>query len=516
MSFLDKIRRYRSALLEAPFFFRMVLAGLAGVGLSFIQAPYGFWFLLFPCFGLFYFLYTATNNKKQAFFTGFFFAFGYFVVSLNWIGNALLVEGNDYKWAWPLAVVALPILLSLFTALYVTIAHILFKKNTLSSFIGFCTLLALSEWVRGYAFTGFPWNLYGYGWASVLSIMQSLSLFGPYGLTFLTVIWGASLGFVATKSSGKIIVVSFTLLSLIAVYEFGIFRLAGAKLSFVDDVAIHIIQPNIKQEDKWNPYKIRDNFEKLVTLSKIEKRAQKNIIIWPETALPPAFLKSAAVHERIESVLGRDSILLTGALKMSSAPLAYYNALMLWDDQNKMTHLYSKTHLVPFGEYIPFQKYIPLEPVTNFSGFERGAGAQTINISGYPSLSPLICYEIIFPHQAVSKSQPRPDYILTITNDAWYGDSPGPYQHFQQARFRAIEQGVPVIRAANTGISGLIDSYGRVIKQAGLMRGATITAQLPVKTTMKTYYSMIDDKAFLGFVLLCLFSALLLKRKDFS
>lgn len=516
MSFFNKLNNYRSALLEAPFFFRVILAGLAGVGLSFIQAPYHCWPLLFICFGLFYFLYEQTKTKKQAFLTGFIFAFGYFVLSLNWIGNALLVEGNAYKWAWPLAVIALPILLSLFTALYVTISHVVFKKSTLSGFVGFCVLLSLSEWVRGYAFTGFPWNLYGYGWASVLPIMQSLSLFGPYGLTFLTVIWGCTFGFVATNASGKATVTAFTILSLIVVGGFGALRLADAKQDVVENVSIHIVQPNIAQKDKWDTYKFRDNFEKLIVLSKIKKPAQKNIIIWPETSLPPPFLNSTAVHERIHSVLGRDDILLAGALKVNRTPLSYHNALMLWGGRKKGQHLYSKSHLVPFGEYIPFQKYIPIETISGFSGFNRGSGVQTIELDGYPSLSPLICYEIIFPHQAVNKFQPRPDYILTVTNDAWYGDSPGPYQHFEQARFRAIEQGLPVIRAANTGVSGLIDPYGRVIKKTKLMQEGSITALLPIKTVQKTLYGMHGDRLFLIFIALGLFIAIYFKQKDFS
>ncbi len=517
MNIFIKLNNYRRALLEAPFFCRLFLAGLAGLGLSFIQAPYGLWFLIFPCFGLFYFLYVPTENKKQAFLTGFVFAFGYFLLSLNWIGNALLVEGNEYKWVWPLAVIALPALLSSFTALYVTITHILFKrKNTLNGFIAFCALLSLSEWVRGYAFTGFPWNLYGYGWANILPVMQSLSLFGPYGLTFFTILWGCAFGFVATKSSGKMTATILVLLSFGFIYGFGALRLNNATSDVVDGVSIHIVQPNIQQEDKWRADKLAENFEKHIALSVFEDRAQKNIIIWPETSLPPSFLDSTAVHERIHSILGGNSILLAGALKINPNPHSYHNALMLWDGQKRGQHLYSKSHLVPFGEYIPFQQYIPIETISGFSGFNRGSGAQTIEIKGYPSFSPLICYEVIFPHQAVNKAQNRPDYILTITNDGWYGNSAGPYQHFEQARFRAIEQGIPVIRAANTGISSLIDPYGRVIKQANLMSRATITGDLPVKIKGETYYSMFGDRLFLALVLLCLLRAFLLKQKSFS
>ncbi|HPF78631.1 MAG TPA: apolipoprotein N-acyltransferase [Alphaproteobacteria bacterium] len=516
MTLLKNFETCRSALWGANFFLRLTLALLAGIGLSFMQAPHDMWFLMFPCLGLFYFLYAAAKNKKQVFATAFIFAIGYFVTGLNWIGNALLVEGNDYKWVWPLAVIALPTLLSLFTALYVTIAHILFPKNTPAGFLGFCVLLTISEYVRGYVFTGFPWNLYGYGWSSVLPMLQSLSLFGPYGLTFLTVIWGASLGYLACQSKSKIAVTSFVILSMITIYEFGVFRLVKASKEAVKGVLIEIVQPNIAQAEKWKSENIGTNFDKHIKLSAAYMNGEKNIYIWPETAMPPALLNMPAARERIATFLNNDGLLLTGALKVEENPTAYYNALIAWKNSDPPKHLYSKSHLVPFGEYIPFQKFIPIKAISGFSGFTKGKGPQTIEVEGYPSFSPLICYEVIFPNHAVNKSQPRPDYILTITNDAWYGDSPGPYQHFQHAKYRAIEQGIPVIRSANTGISGLADAYGRVISKINLMEEGSVVVPLPLKTPEKTYYSVHGDRLFIGTVLLCLLLALALRKKRFS
>ena len=502
-----------------PLIYRLGAVLLTGISLSFIQAPYHLWFLIFPCLGGFYFLFNQAENKKQAFATGFLFSFGYHVAGLYWIGNALLVEGNPYQWAWPLAVIALPALLALFTALYITIAHRVFAKNTLSGFVGFCALLALSEWVRGYAFTGFPWNLYGYSWISVLPIAQIVSFVGPYGLALLTILWGASLGYLFTSARLKVVVALVSILLMGGSYIFGTQRLKQ-NVSTYEGVNVHIVQPNIAQKDKWDNYKLRDNFEKHIGLSSAQKSTNKNIIIWPETALPPVFLQSEAVHERIRSVLNSNDMLLSGALQVSldkaSGTPSYHNALMLWDSQNTATRLYSKSHLVPFGEYIPFQQYIPLKPVVEFSGFERGHGTKTIQYQDYPSFSPLICYEIIFPHQSVVKNNPRPDYILTVTNDAWYGDSPGPYQHFVQAQFRAIEQGIPVVRSANTGVSGLIDPYGRVVQQSPLMEGAAITAPLPLKIAENTFYGMYGDRIFFALLMLCLFGAISFRPKGFS
>jgi len=461
----------------APYLFSLI----CGIALSFIQSPTEFWFLIFPCFSGLYWLYTRATNKKQVFALGFLFSLGYFVAGLYWIGNALLVEGNDYKWAWPLAVIALPALLSSFTALFLTISFILFKNKTLLGFVGFCFALFISGWVRGHAFTGFPWNLYGYGWISVLEIAQTAYWVGPYGLTLLTIFWGSVIGFCFTHEKYKIIL-GLALITIISSYFIGKTRL-NEQTAFNEDVAIHVVQPNIAQVDKWKPEMLAKNFEKHLALSQIKSSATKNIIIWPETALSPAFVKSPAVTQRIRNLLDENTILLSGVLdyKAEGRKAEYYNGLMVWTHNAAPKRIYDKSHLVPFGEYIPFQKYIPLRPVVAFTGFQRGNGPETILMSGFPSFTPKICYEIIFPQKMIKRDQAKPDYILTITNDAWYGDSPGPYQHFTQARFRAIENNIPVIRSANTGISGVIDGYGRIVHKANLMEEKLISSPLHVK-----------------------------------
>lgn len=517
MTVAQKCNELTSALEKAPFFFHLLLAVLSGIFLAFAQAPTYFWFLLFPCFGLFYLLHSFAVNKKQVFILTFCFAVSYFVTGLNWIGNALLVEGNEYRWVWPIAVIALPTLLASFTALFSTIAFILFRKGNLIHLAGLSLLLTASEFARGYAFTGFPWNLYGYAWGNVLPIMQSLSIIGPYGLTFLTVSAGCSAGYLVMQNSESKKILASTLAAVaVVLLVFGFARLKTSNVQTNQDVLVHIVQPNIAQADKWKPAKLAQNFEKHIELSFMERTAQKNIIIWPETAIPPSFFHSVAVEQRMETILNKNTILLTGALAVTpedgTKNLTYHNSLALFSGTDAPRRLYSKSHLVPLGEYIPFQKYIPLKPVVSFIGFERGKGSTSIDIGGgYPLFSPLICYEIIFPHQAVNRQQPRPDYILTVTNDGWYGDSAGPHQHFEQARFRAIEQGIPVVRSANTGISGLIDPYGRVIEKAELLQEASISAFLPVKTDRATFYAKYGDKPL--FLLAVLLLAFLIKTE---
>lgn len=413
---------------------------------------------------------------------GFLFSLGYFVAGLNWIGNALLVEGNEFRWVWPLAVIALPMLLSLFTALYLTLSFIFFKNKSILSFFGFCFFLFLSEWVRGHVFTGFPWNLYGYGWISILEVAQITSVIGSYGLTFLTIFWGSVIALAIINKEAYLVFI-VALLSLSLSYLWGVNRLKDNPTQFDDNVTFQIVQPNIEQSAKWDPEKLVENFETLVLLSKVENPQGKNIIVWPETALAPNFLDSPAVHQRIRSILDENTILLTGVLEartlQNKRHIQYYNGLMVWYHDKAPQRIYDKSHLVPFGEYIPFQQYIPLRPVVAFTGFERGNGTEIIQIEDFPTFTPKICYEIIFPDEMINHKKRRPDFILTVTNDGWYGNSPGPHQHFTQTRFRAIENKIPVIRSANTGVSGVIDGHGRVVDKTDLMQKASISSKFP-------------------------------------
>lgn len=497
---------------KLPVQLSLTLCLLSGVIASFIQAPYNVSSLIFPCFGLFYILYANSQTIQQSLLCGFTFAFGYFVASLYWIGNALLVDGNPYVWAWPLAVMALPALLAAITTIYIGLAHILFpNKTSVRGLIGFCALLALAEWTRGHVFTGFPWNLYGHTWDDAKEMIQIVSFGGPYILTFLTILWGCSAAFLFLRSSNRVVILSISILSLIVAYEIGHYRLFYKQGEVSKDTVLHIVQPNIQQENKWDPQHLAHNFEQHIQHSTLTHKGRRNIIIWPETAVAPPLLGSVSAQERIQNILDQNSILISGAL-IRTADGLYHNGIALWDHESGPFHLYSKTHLVPFGEYIPFQEWIPLKTVTQFSGFAKGDGVQTIQWQDYPSFRPLICYESIFANEVTERNQSRPDYLLVVTNDAWYGDSPGPYQHFSQAKFRAVEQGIPVVRSANTGISGVIDSYGIARDTIPLMQDGGLSIYMPLKTDELTYYSRFGDYPF--FILMALCFVLSYRRKQ--
>ena len=356
-----------------------------------------------------------------------------------------------------------------------------------------------SEWLRGHIFTGFPWNLYGYGWAHTLPMAQLAAIGGIYWLSLVTVLWAALPGFLAIWPQQKIrkaVLLALLVATMGGAWLYGSYRLKTHPTDISNDAIVRLVQPNIRQEDKWNPHKRGENLEKLLTLSVAgrENSLLPTIIVWPETAISDYLLIDDTARAAIRAVLSgyeKPVILLAGTMRHERGPtdgMKYFNSLVAYDSRLQPVAIYNKSHLVPFGEYIPLQKYIPLEPVVKFSGFEKGGGPQTLRIPGFNlSFSPLVCYEIIFPG-AVTGGEDRPDVIVNVTNDAWYGDSSGPRQHFIQAQFRAIEEGIPVIRAANTGISGIIDPAGRIIRRYRLGESAESDINLPRKLADATLY----------------------------
>ena len=460
------------------------------------MAPTNYWFLLFPALSILYASITASRNSAIAALLGWAFSFGYFGLGMWWIGNALLVEGNDYAWAWPLTVSVLPAGLALYTALAGFVIKRFTHLQTLPGFLGFAAILSLSEFARGHLFTGFPWNLYGYSWAEFLEIAQLASLHNIYGLSFITILWAALPGYLfagrASSPVTKTLVTALLVAGFAGAYAYGHTRLQNHPTAFRDDISIRLVQPNTPQEDKWNRDLLQPNFEQLVSLSRSDgTEAPTTYIIWPETALNYMVMRDPFNQEILRDALQSydgNAYLLAGTMLRDPITEDYTNSLLFFDQNANNTMAYDKAHLVPFGEYIPFQKWIPLKPVAQFQGLKSGPGPRHFSTPEGLTYSPLVCYEIIFPSRVTQRSATKPDFIVNVTNDAWYGDSPGPYQHFVQARFRAIEEGVPVIRAANTGISGVIDSFGRPVYKTRLFETNTEDILLPI--AKKTAYPL--------------------------
>jgi apolipoprotein N-acyltransferase len=460
----------------------------------------GFWFVL-----------TSFDKTRSAAFSGFLYGLGYFTAGLWWIGNALLIDGNPYLWAWPLAVLGLPTLLALYPALAAYLVHRFFGGKSFASWLGFCAVMALSEWGRGHAFTGFPWNLAGMVWTDNLPMLQSLSVIGIYGLSLLTIVLLSAPGFAfagAAQQRARIAVMAAVFLIGGSLWMGGEYRLARNPTLYNKDVAVRIVQPNIPQGEKWQGDLFWQNFEK--TLRAIAPQDEESrlpakirIAVLPETALHFGLFENTETRGLLAEAMAAANVdtLLSGALLRSpgeNGEPRYHNSLIALDRSAQIVASFDKFHLVPFGEYMPLEDYIPLGPIVGFSGFVKGPGPRTLTPEpSVPPFSPLVCYEVIFPGAVISKME-RPLWIVNATNDAWYGISPGPYQHLGHAVYRAIEEGLPLARSANTGISAMIDPYGRIIVKNELLGKTSSETYLPLPAN-PTIFSFWKDGFFFAF-----------------
>lgn len=501
---------------KLSFRFRALAAFAAGAVMAFAMPPAGIWPLMFLCFSFFYML-LAGQSGLRAYALGWLFGFGYFLVGLYWIGNALLVPGNPFKWVWPLTIAGLPVLLAIFTGISCWAATRFANLRTWTGYIAFLGFVMAGEWLRGHIFTGFPWNLYGYAWARHLAMVQTVSVVGVYGLSLLTLAWAILPGFLFVSSPGRRNV-SLAVLGLITTLNicwiWGSHRLDATPMQFHDDIIVRIVQPNIAQEDKWNGDKAAENLQKMIQHSAAPKTpGTKTITIWPETAISDfiAENENAALAIR-QGVFGGnpDDRLIAGVLRHGTdedgQPL-YFNSLVLYDAQLKPLATYDKAHLVPFGEYIPLNNILPMKPFVDFSGFTPGTGLLTQNTDGTPPFSGLVCYEVIFPG-AVTSAKKDAEWMVNVTNDGWYGDSAGPYQHLTKTVFRAVEEGLPLARSANTGISALIDPYGRVLGRIPYGTASFIDHPLPKPAPSATFYVLYGDipvLSALALLLACVF-----------
>jgi apolipoprotein N-acyltransferase len=478
-----------------PLFGSLVLGHLAAYGMG----PTYMWPVLLFCLSAYWLTLTSLSDEKKwkSWLSGFLFGFGFFVSSLWWIGNALLIGGNEFKWVYPFAVSGLPALLALFPMVACGLIRQFAKGRSFKSFLTFLTLMFLSEYARGHLFTGFPWNLFGMTWTDNLAMMQILSVGGIYLLSALTLFIFVTPAFL-WKGEAKIWMRG--LIGLVAVvcgfslYIFGNNRLNQNLTTYNEDVVIQMIQPNIPQEDKWDGNKRWDNYrETMSLLEPIDKwpKAKTRAIIMPETTLTYHEIQTPQAMDylkgRLSGYTEENIYVLSGALLRDDA--GYHNSLIVMNKDAEFLESFDKFHLVPFGEYIPFQDYIPIPTVTSFSGFVEGAGPRTLIHPNLPPFSPLVCYEVIFPSHVTAS--PRPEWMVNVTNDAWYGISPGPFQHLAHAQYRAIEEGLPMVRVAQTGISAVIDSYGRIVKVSGLNGMANLESPLPIKS-QPTFYSKMN------------------------
>ncbi len=455
---------------------RYLIIFLIGAFSSLSMAPTNFWPAIFVGLSTLYIYVTLSSSTARAALSGFMFSLGYFGFGLSWVGNALLVEDNPYWWAWPIAVSGLPLILSLFTALSCAVHKYICKSNNnIWTYLSFSSLIMLSEYARGNLFTGFPWNLYGYTWIDILPIAQLASLWNIYILTAATILWAVFPAFIVTykvNNKFKILLTIPILASVSLSYIYGQKRIENyINSSNKSNISIVLVQPNIKQSEKWKPENISKNFMSLIELSQYKDEDNKSddkktyLIIWPETAISQGILNAPWAMNQIRIMLKSypdTAYLVSGALRYEEKTKNYYNSVVIFDDDAKIIQIYNKSHLVPFGEYMPLSNIFDIAPIVGFTGFKKGDGKNILQLPNDINIGAMVCYEIIFPKYAKFKKAERPQIIINTTNDAWYGNSSGPYQHLAQTQFRAIESGLPVIRSANTGISAIIDPTGKI------------------------------------------------------
>jgi apolipoprotein N-acyltransferase len=472
-------------------------AFLAGAISVLSQAPYDFFavcFLSFPI--LVWLLDGATVERparllrrlRPAFAIGWWFGFGYFVSGLWWVGGAVLVEADDFAWALPIAVVLLPAVLAIFYGLAAALAR-LFWTDDLGRIASLAASFALFEWIRTFIFTGFPWNPIGYAAMPVPLLMQSVAVVGMPGMNGLAVLVFSLPALLAGYRHIRIGIALAVLLAAAHV-GFGYFRLLTPDAPPVRSLAVRIVQPSIDQAIKFDNSARDEIFRTLLELTAAPlapDRAKPRLIVWPETSLPFLLTDRPDALVAIGEVLSDGQVLLVGNVRAEGQgkdALRYYNSVVAINDKGEIIDAVDKLHLVPGGEYFPFADFFRQLGLDRFvtmpTPFSAGTVRHPITVAEGLSAAIFVCYEVIFPDE-VASGVVGADFIVNVTNDAWFGDTPGPYQHFRSAQIRAAGTGLPVVRSANNGISGAIDSRGRVIDAFALnVRGELdVTISIP-------------------------------------
>ncbi|GHF16295.1 apolipoprotein N-acyltransferase [Kordiimonas sediminis] len=502
------------------------LSFLMGVFLSRTFSPYNFFPAVFLVFPVWILLIDRLKSTAQAYVVGWWGGFGLFATGLTWVGYSFTQQDAVPVMLAPLAILCLAGVLSIYTGLLFALCWRLWPRSGWRILL-FAVLWTLFEMARGTLFTGFPWHVVGSLWADWSLMAQAAYIGSVYGLSFVTVLAAGCLiyAFRSDMALKDRLTLSLFAAALLSVqFTYGYVRLGAASVDFHNNVLIKVVQANVKQREKWISYLIEDHFDKHLQLSRgnseegIAEGAK--LLIWPETSVQRENFdrEGSVVRWRVSQVLEAGSYALVGAprYEVQNGNLTYYNSLFAVNSNANLYARYDKTHLVPFGEYLPFASLLEKLGIAQMVGgapFAGGPGPQTIKLPGVPSFSPLICYEAIFPG-AVTDPSNRPEWLLNISNDGWFGLTEGPYQHLALSRFRAIEEGLPLLRSTSTGISAMVDPYGRTLSKLGLNTTGTMNVNLPKALEaplVPTASKILILAGFLIFLLIILF--IIEKRK---
>ncbi len=521
---------------------RNLFAFAMGICATLTLAPFYFFPLIIPAYAGLFILVRNSVSWKRVFADGWWWGWGFYISGLYWFCIALLTEPEKFAWAIPFALFGLNAII----AIYPGVACLLFylfigktvipspvsehgvnsaegtlqnnQKNndkilrlrlrfaqddkllSLANCIAFSLIWLIVEYARGHLFSGFPWNLAGYSFSFSDSSLQLASISGAYGLTFFAVLLGASIAIIKTN---KIFVLAVWGL-FAGLLVWGNARLESATEGEATGAVLRLVQANILQPHKWDPKLQQKNLEEYISLTQSEGLEKITHVIWPETATPFVLRSDTSLAYGLGRMLPEGALLITGALRSDGEgdDKQYYNSVVMIDGSGYIVGNYDKHALVPFGEFMPLRYLIPKSiklPVGD-KDFSVGEGVRTLKWQGLPPVSVLVCYEGIFPEFAVDNNN-RPDWLLNVTNDAWFGMSSGPYQHFAMARMRAVEQGLPLVRVANTGITAYMDEYGQIKQQLALGIKGIMDVPLRRSSLYGTLYTKYGN--IIAFITIC-------------
>jgi apolipoprotein N-acyltransferase len=478
---------------------RSLVALVAGALAALAQAPFDFPAIGFVSFPVLVWLLDGAagdaasgrlRRLRPFFVTGWWFGFGYFVAGLWWVGNAMLVDIEKYAWALPIAVLILPAGLALFYGLAAALARPLWTDG----FGRLCALaaaFAVAEWLRGVVLTGFPWNAIGYAAMPVPPMMQSVTMVGMTGMNALTVLAFCLPALLAAPGRRMLVLVALAVL-VAAHLGFGYARLALAPQGDGETLSARLVQPSIDQSRKWDA-QVRDQiFSTYLEMSARppeQGREPPKLIVWPETSVPFILQQRPQALTALGEMIQDGQTLLAGAVRFEGeAPTdpsaRFYNSIVAVNSAGVLYDAADKVHLVPLGEFVPFADLLGRFGITKLvelpGGFSAGARRHLIEVAPGLRVAPYICYEVIFPGIVAAEAGDA-RLVVNVTNDAWFGNSPGPYQHLRQAQLRAVEAGRPMLRAANNGISAAIDSYGTIVDALRLDGVGNLDVALPLR-----------------------------------
>lgn len=512
---------------------------LAGLGAALAHPPFG---ILPGLLGYGLALHLLDHDPasprplRGGFWRGWLVGLAYFFVSTWWVGEAFLVDIEVYGWMAPIAVLSLSGGLALFWGLAGLAYRWAVPKqaSALTRIAAFVLVFSVVEWLRGHVLTGFAWNLPGETWRAGSAPSQMASVVGAYGLSFISLWIAGSFGLLLRHDQRRqgVILAGLAVAMAAGLYGFGMVRLGSALPPSARGPVVRIVQANIPQSAKWTPENFRNILAKYTALTALPSKGPvPAVVIWPEGAIPSALDDYLApgswTRDAITASLKPGQVLMMGGFRYGGSldKPVYYNSLLGVRREGadlRVTGLYDKYRLVPFGEYLPLGEIMGRLGIRRLvqapDDFTPGPRPQPVQFDGLPLVQPLICYESLFPgftRQGAALSGKRAGWILNVSNDAWFGKTSGPWQHLNIASYRAIEEGLPLVRSTPTGISAVIDAYGRRSTTQSLIQGeeGVIDSTLP-NALPTTVYSQFGDGHFSAMLLIALIIMLVSRRRN--